>query len=329
MLRGILFRRAAAAAMACALLAATPALALFGKKTETAALPAEGAPIAHELEIRTYRNIPYRARFLATDNEGDDMTFAIDKQPRRGTVTVEGTEFVYTPAEGKTGTDTFTFTATDSGGNVSAPATVTVSIDKTRSGVAYADMDGNPAAAAAQQLAEEGVFTGGQIGGRYFFEPDRTVSRAEFLAMTMETAGLEASDVTMTGFCDDDAIPTWAKAYAASGLSDGVVQGTSTADGVAFRSTDPITYNEAASILNRVLAVNDVDLTAWYADRDATPSWAAQAVGNMESVSVLEAGSFGSDQMSRCITRADCAAMLAAADTLLAGEQTGPLDWLG
>ena len=32
------------------------------------------------------------------------------------------------------------------------------------------------------------------------FEPDRTVSREEFLAMVMETSGAEVTDVTMTGF---------------------------------------------------------------------------------------------------------------------------------
>ena len=32
-------------------------------------------------------------------------------------------------------------------------------------------------------------------------------------------------------------------------------------------------------MLNRVLDLGDVELEVWYADRDAVPSWAAQAVG--------------------------------------------------
>ncbi len=55
-------------------------------------------------------------------------------------------------------------------------------------------------------------------------------------------------------------------------------------------------------MLNRVLAVEDVDLAGWYADREAVPSWAAQAVGNMEAVSVLAAGSFGSAAMGETVT---------------------------
>lgn len=319
-------RRMAALAMTATLMLATPALALFGKQAEQT--PAEGAPIAKELEIRTYRNIPYHAQFLSTDNEGDDVTYTVSAVPKRGTVAVKGAEFTYTPKENKTGSDSFTYVATDSNGNASSPATVTVTIDKVKSGVTYSDMNGNQAAAAAQQLAEDGIFTGARIGDQYFFEPDRTVSRSQFLAMTMKAAGLDATDVTMTGFSDDQAIPTWAKAYAAAGLSDGVILGKSTADGVAFRGDDAITYNEAAAILNRVLSVNNVNLNTWYADRNAVPSWAAQAVGNMESVSVMAAGSFGSSTLNNSVTRADAAQMLASAKTLLEGKPVGLFDWI-
>ena len=132
----------------------------------------------------------------------------------------------------------------------------------------------------------------------------------------------------MTGFCDDASIPAWAKAYAAAGVADGIIQGVSTAEGVAFHGDDPITFNEAATVLNRVLAVEDVDLASWYADREAVPSWAAQAVANMEAVSVLSAGSFGSGTLEDAVTRADAAQMLSAAATLLEGEPEGLLDRL-
>ena len=196
---------------------------------------------------------------------------------------------------------------------MSQPATVSVTIEKAKSGVTYADTADSTAAVAAQDLAEAGIFTGAKIGDQYYFEPDKPVSRSEFLALVMETAG---------------AIPTWAKAYAAAGVADGIIQGVSTEEGVAFQGDEPITFNEAATVLNRVLAVEDVDLASWYADREAVPSWAAQAVGNMEAVSVLAAGSFGSAAMGETVTRADAAQMLSAADTLLDGEPAGLFDWL-
>ena len=321
-------KRVSALALAAALVLSINAGALFGKKKE-APQPQEGAPIAQEISISTYRNIPYQAQFLATDSEGEDMTFAVVDQPRKGTVTIDGANFTYTPDEGVTGGDSFTYAATDSAGNVSLPATVTVTIEKTRSGVTYADTQDSTAAAAAQRLAEEGIFTGARIGEQYYFEPEKEVSRSEFLAMVMETSDRDVSAVTMTGFCDDEAIPTWAKAYAAAGVTDGIIRGTSTAEGVAFRGEEAITFNEAATVLTRVLDLGDVDLSVWYADREAVPSWAAQAVGNMEAVSVLSAGSFGSAEMAEHVTRADAAQMLSAAKTLLEGEEPGIFDWLG
>lgn len=323
-----LLKRVPALVLAAAVTMTVGTQAIFGLgKAE--ATPEEGAPTARDLEIATYRDIPYETQFQAVGEEGETFTFAVADQPRKGTVVVEGDRFTYAPDEGVTGSDSFTYTATDTAGRVSAPATVKVEIQKPRSGVTYADTAGSAAAAAAQDLAEAGVFTGVKIGDQYYFEPDKTVSRGEFLAMVLETTGREVTDVTMTGFCDDAAIPTWAKAYAAAGVADGIVQGVSTAEGAAFRGEDPITFNEAATVLNRALDVADVELEVWYADREAVPSWAAQAVGNMEAVSVLSAGSFGSDGLDSAVTRADAAQMLSAAATLLEGEPAGLLDWLG
>ena len=321
--------RAAAALTLTAVLLTGSASALFGKKAET--VPPEGAPQVWDLEIQTYRDIPGQGQFLASDPEGDEMTFTLVDEPRKGVVVIEGDCFTYTPDEGITGSDRFTYTATDSQGHVSLPAKVGVTIDKTRSGVTYADMEDCPAACAAQRLAEKGIFTGGKIGDLYYFQPDQPVSRSEFLAMVLETEGRDVTTVSMTGFCDDESIPTWAKAYAAAGAADGVIYGSSTAEGVAFRGDDIITFNEAATILDRVLDLGDVDLDVWYADRTAAPSWAAQAVGNMEAVNVLSAGSFGSQSMEQAVTRADAAQMLAAAGVLLEGTEQpkGLFGWLG
>lgn len=311
--------RAAALALTAAVLLGGSAQALFGKK-QPAAPAAEGAPAAQDVEVRTYRGIRVEGQLLAASPSGEDLIFSLEKAPRKGSVTITGADFAYTPDDGATGADSFTYTATDASGRVSPPATVTVSIEKTKSGVTYADMGGSAAAAAAQHLAEEGIFTGTRIGGQYYFQPTAAVTRSEFLAMAMETACRPVTAVTVTGFCDDDAIPTWAKAYAAAAVADGVIQGRTTAEGAAFSAAKPITFNEAATVLNRVLARGDVEVDEWYAGREAAPSWAAQAVGNMEALSVLPAGSFGNAALDSPITRADAAKMLSAAKTLLDGE---------
>ena len=319
-------RRAAAVIGAAALLGGR-AEALFQRKTDQQA--AEGAPTVQDLEIQTYRDLPIQGRLPAAAGEGE-LTYALAEEPGKGTVALEGDTFTYTPEEGITGTDRFTYTVSDSQGRTSAPATVTVRIEKPRSGVCYSDTQGSPAAAAAQYLAEAGIFTGTKVGEQYRFEPDRPVTREEFLAMVLETADREVPQATMTGFCDDASIPAWSKSYAAAGVAEGLIQGRSTAQGAAFQGEEPITLTQAATMLNRALALGDVDLDVWFADRAAAPSWAAQAVGNMEALSVLSVGSFGGEGLEQPVTRADAARMLWAADVLMAGEapESGLLSWL-
>ena len=325
----IRMKRGMALALTASLLLAGSAQALFGLgKSKPETVSPENGPTARDLEIRTYRGIPYLGQLEAADPDGGELTFAIVTQPKKGTVTVEGANFTYTPKENAAGGDSFTYSAANSAGAVSLPATVTVTIEKTRSGVTYADT-GEATATAAQDLAERGVFTGAKIGDKWYFEPDRTVSRGEFLAMVLETAGAEVTDVTMTGFRDNDAIPTWAKSYAAAGVAEGILRGKPTEDGAVFSCEEPISFSEAATVLNRVLDLGDVELEVWFADREAAPSWAAQAVGNMEALNVLSVGSFGSDRLETAVTRADAARMLSAAGTLLRGEKdTGLLGLL-
>ena len=128
-----------------------------------------------------------------------------------------------------------------------------------------------------------------------------------------------AENVQMTGFCDDASIPTWAKGYAVSALNAGVVSGVSTAEGIAFRANDAITLNEAAVVLDRLLRVTDVDLSDYDA-QDADNAWCAQAVANLQSVSVIESGRFSADEMRSGVTRAQAAEILSAAMTLKDGR---------
>ena len=295
------------------------ASALFSRAKEEPKA-ADGAPVAENMEICVYRGVAYEGAFRAVDNEGGALCFAIAREPKKGTVTLteDGLGFVYTPL-GRLGSDSFTYTASDEEGNISLPATVSVTIEKANCGVFYADMDGERAHTAAVDLAEHDVFTGTKLGGSYFFEPERTLTRGEFIAMALAAMDVSAEDVRMTGFCDDASIPTWAKGYAVSALNAGVVSGVSTAEGVAFRANDAITLNEAAVVLNRLLRVTDVDLSD-YDVQDADNAWCAQAVANLQSVSVIESGRFSTDEMRSGVTRAQAAEILSAAMTLKDGR---------
>ena len=74
-------------------------------------------------------------------------------------------------------------------------------------------------------------------------------------------------------------------------------------------------------MLNRLLRVTDVDLS----DYDAADAWCAQAVANLESVSVIESGRFSAEEMRSGVTRAQAAELLSAAMTLKESKTGGGL----
>lgn len=285
------------------------------------------APIAENLEFSTYKNVAYTGRFSAVDPEGDLLTFQLVDKPARGSVEIaadETGEFVYTPYENKTGKDSFTYVAVDSLGNISEPATVKLKIEKPSTKVTYADMAGHPAYNAAIRLAEEGIYIGATMDDAHYFQPDLPVSRAEFLTLAMTTTGLDAlNGITMTGFYDDDAIETWAKPYVSSALRSGVIQGTVSENGqIVFRGGNTITAAEAAVLLDRLLSVTDIAAETWSGDISFVPSWASQAVINLETVGVLQCDAYGAPVLNDTLTRADAAVMLAAALDVIEGRET-------
>ena len=287
-----------------ALLSPAAALTLTALEAENA------APIAENLTLTTYKNVAIYGQCAAVDPEGDLVTFRLVDKPARGQVELqEDGAFCYTPYENKKGKDTFTYVAVDTVGNESEAATVKVTIQKQSAAVSYSDMEGHTAHYAALRLAEREVFVGANVGGVYCFQPEETVSRGQFLAMAMTAAGVDALDgVTITGFWDDETIPTWAKGYVSAAVMTGAVRGQANESGqMVFDADRAITTVEAAVLIDRLLAMGNVTAESAFGE-DAVPSWAYQSVVNMEAVDVVSTGI----RLSEDLTRGEAAQMLSA-----------------
>ena len=290
--------------------------------------PKNTAPIAENLEFETFRGVALTGRFKALDPDGDKLTFEITSAPKKGSLApTANAAFVYTPAEKAKGKDTFTYVAVDENGGVSTSATVTITLKKQTTKMTYADLDGSPAHYAALTMAERDVFVGEKLGGEYFFRPMETVSRGEFLAMCLKVAGNEPiSGIVKTGFSDDADIPMWVKPYVSAGLMSGIVSGYHAADGrLVFNPNAPITFAEAAVILNKTLGISDVTGVAAI-DTEYVPAWAASAAMNLSACNILPNGLAAN--ASEAVTRADAAELLTASCTVLdARDSGGLLSW--
>ncbi len=90
--------------------------------------PDNDAPVGSNITINPVEDQVYNGQFpLATDVDGDPVTYGIGAQPVNGTVTVgPGRNFTYTPYADYSGPDTFTYTVTD--GDAMQTYTVTVNV---------------------------------------------------------------------------------------------------------------------------------------------------------------------------------------------------------
>ena len=274
------------------------------------AMADNSAPVAENFEFETYRGVSFGGQLAAVDPDGDAVSFEITTQPKKGTIELSGDgSFVYSPAEGKRGRDYFGYKAVDANGDRSQEATVIIKLVKNKS-VSYVDMDGNASYCSAVKLAECGAFIGKQIGGEYYFEPQKTLSRGEFVAMCLNVTGTDVlRGVVSTGFVDDGSIPDWQRAYVASAVRDGVVKGKNGASGAVFDADAEISRAEAGVMLDRLLSLTNVSVE----DGGAVPTWAAQSAANLDACGIMNENCVD----SAALTHAEAADMLAAAMTVL------------
>ena len=270
-------------------------------------------PIARDLHFETYPDLPLCGAFSSLDPDGDACTYQILTDPENGAVTLTDTGFCYT-SDGRAGSDSFTYQAVDVFGNPSAAATVTVQVLKRPAGsdITYSDMGQSTAHYQAVRLAEAGVLTGERIGSESFLKPDLEVTRAEFVALVASVAELPLPTAAVsTGLADNEAIPAWAQPYVAAAVSSGVVYGQKGGDGNhVFRAGDSVTRAEAASIIQRAARMTADSRTLTYADADAVPSWATQAVATVGAAEILESYPDHTIRPAAAVTREDAVKML-------------------
>ena len=250
-------------------------LPIFSDRVEPAAVMAlsirgkeDKAPVAQDSALETYKNLSNEGKLLVSDPEEQPLTYTLVRQPRRGTVELrEDGSFTYTPNKNKVGVDSFTFTAADPAGNVSREATVTVQILKPTDHKQYRDTVGEDCRFSAQWLRSTGLFSGEQVGEDLCFQPDKTVSRGEFLSMLVNLLEIPVEEV--------DA-PDWVQPYLDAAVRSGLVSGW---EPESFQMSEAVTGAEAAVALQNALDLSAGHEFMSYAEE--VPEWAAASLAVM------------------------------------------------
>ncbi len=257
------------------------------------------APVAEDLAIETYKNLPNDGTLKVNDPEGESLTYTVVRSPRRGTVAIrEDGSFTYTPKKNKVGIDSFTYTAADPAGNVSREATVTIQILKPTDSRQYTDTAGLDCRFEAEWLRNTGLFCGETVSGQSCFFPDKTVSRGDFLAMAVKVLEIPVEEMDYSQIPTD--VPLWLKPYVGAAMRAGLLSGLPETESGAFLPNDPITGGEAAVILQNAL---DLSTETQGIMQEEIPAWAATAISVLADNGIQTS-------YNQPLTRADAAQIL-------------------
>lgn len=264
-------------------------------------------------KLYTQREISVFGKMEGEDREGDTLEYMVIKYPEEGSLKVLNSlsgEFCYTPHNDYVGEDSFTFVARDEWGNYSKPCEIKIAVSERMSEIVYTDMTSHPDYNAAVALSAMGIMDGRLLGDGVYFMPDSTVSKAEFVAMAMKSAGVQKiADCTETFFDDDELIPEPLKGYVATAQELGIIYGTFKDGKLLFNPSDSITCYDAAVIMANII---DADLSVSlpsFTDTSTIPVWARSSVAAMCQIGIFD-GESESIKADRALTKAECAAYL-------------------
>lgn len=281
------------------------------------------------LEVMTYVNMPAKGSLAAYDPEGDEMTYEIVSYAAHGRIRLDDRHtgaYTYTPDEGYVGTDEFSYVVRDPYGNYSTRATVTVRVHAIPAAVTFADTDGLSCAAAALRLGEAGIMNGVRVGGKDYFRPEQTVTRAEFIATAMNAAGITPNclryteaDATklLSAYADAEDIPAGMRVTLAYALDNGYFGGKTGADGKQYLyPDDSISRAEASVLLSNVIGYARNTAVNAFADAETIPDWSKPALASLKALGLLCSADNTADPAGR-MTRGETAVWLERAMRLM------------
>lgn len=264
-------------------------------------------PAVEDCTEETYASVACFSDILASDPNGDEITYKVTVYPRHGSIEIENGTAVYRPEVGFTGEDSFSYIATDYYGASSAEGTVNFSVVENESGIYFSDLADSPIHNAAIRLCESDVMTYQMKDGEYVFLPEETVSKIDCLVMMMCLLGQTeiVTAVTDTEAMDDGSLSAGKKGFLQAAIQSSAVY----LENGAFKPEEAVTSADAAYMAMRLLGLPTLSAKQEFADLESTPAWACTALVSADSAGILEAED-GLLSAGKVLTREDVARVL-------------------
>lgn len=288
----------------------------------TAASAASLPPVATGASYTIYRSVTgnetrVAETLQASDPQGYTLKYNIVKKPSMGTLTSFNAttgSFVYTPTKNRIGQDYFEFNVTATNTTNTTPTSltsptrrITISIIPNIAPFHYRDLANHWVKFSAEQLIHKAVI-GESVDGRYYFDPNRVMTRSEFLLLLNSVMDVPDGATQTSMFADVTMQHLYGPLNGAytKGVTSGIVE-----NGVVkFRPDAKITRIEAMMMLSNALklpAGTSAQLS--FTDKNTVPAWAVRAVANMVDYGIIN-GNGGMLRPHDILTRAEAASML-------------------
>nr|WP_246842577.1 tandem-95 repeat protein [Achromobacter sp. HZ01] len=104
--------------------------------------PVNDVPVVKGHDLRTFEDSPVKGKIIATDVDGDTLSYTVNQPPEHGTLDLDSQtgQYTYTPALDYNGTDRFTVFVDDGQGGTT-PSTVNVTITAVNDSPVVSDYD--------------------------------------------------------------------------------------------------------------------------------------------------------------------------------------------
>jgi hypothetical protein len=267
------------------------------------------APTAQTCSVSAKEGISVYGSLSASDPDGDEITYHVAALPENGKLSLsEDGAFIYTANEGSASRDSFSYYVCDRYGNRSQTAVVSINTTKNTSGIIYTDLEKSEYALPAVILAEKGALVGEKLGDEWIFSPEKTVSRADFLMMAMKMCDMDTAllSANQSGFADSDTFTATQNRYISAAAGMGLVIGLDTENGRCFCPNEPITSEQASTLLGRIAEYKELSF-----GKSVAASIDEDGVISDDGLAMLASvGLVMSEDRKTELTRADVACLL-------------------
>lgn len=172
----------------------------------------------------------------------------------------------------------------------------------------FRDMANHWSKDAVNELYKQGIVTGVEANGAWYYNPDKTMTRIEFASLMCKYLKVDIdkyADVFLN-YTDAHTMADWMTGYAKAMTGMGIINGI---DG-AFAPNDPLTRAQAVTMLGRVLPEEDNLNEINSADKDKIPDWSYAYFKKLITNNVIKGYEDNTLRPYRNVTRAEAATII-------------------